>query len=265
MDCRNAKENIDLFIDGVLSSAQTEELYVHADVCLECKQELENAVRLKRALAALGRMEAPKGLAKSAMHKAKKPRKAIPFAYISAAAAAVIALVIFLASGTLPGANSGSADSSTENRMMAAPAEGAPEDEGYMMDAMPEAPAAEEPAAPAAPEEATAADGEMQFFLAEDQTSTVNEQGVPKISASNTEVVPTCFVYVPEALDADIRDALQSLIIEYGLEYVDDDVTNSILIIVTQDVEERLSELTADLDTEGIIQEGQAIQFLFNQ
>lgn len=257
MDCRNAKENIDLFIDGVLSSAQTEELYAHADVCLECKQELENAVRLKRALAALGRMEAPEGLAKSAMHKAKKPRKAIPFAYISAAAAAVIALVIFLASGTLPGANSGSADSSTENRMMAAPAEGAPEDEGYMMDAMPEA--------PAAPEEATAADGEMQFFLAEDQTSTVNEQGVPKISASNTDVVPTCFVYVPEALDADIRDALQSLIIEYGLEYVDDDVTNSILIIVTQDVEERLSELTADLDTEGIIQEGQAIQFLFNQ
>ena len=154
MDCQTAKEKIDLYIDGVLNSAETEELNAHAASCPSCQEELENALRLKKALAALGELEPPEGLAREAVRKARK-RRAVPFAYISVAAAAVIALAVMLTSGMLPNAGGDADNGVRENVMMAAPAEGAQQDESYAMDMAPaaaEAPAAEmAPAATEAP------------------------------------------------------------------------------------------------------------------
>ncbi len=274
MDCRNAKEKIELYIDGVLSSAQTEELYSHAEACPDCKKELDNAIRLKNALAALGGLQPPEGLAREACRKASR-RRSVPFAYISVAAAAVITLVVVLTSGVLQNADGGSTRNAEESIMMAAPAEGAPQDEMYSMDMAPAAEApAEEPAAteaPAAMEEPAAEEmaeaPEIQYAMTETEEASYVQDGQPnpKIAGGLGERTPSCIVYVPDELEADIREALEDMIIEYGIEYNGEIETGSMMFMVTEDIAERLTELTADLQIEGSIIEGQAIEFIFNQ
>ena len=267
MDCRTSKENIELYIDGVLSSAQTEELYAHADTCPECKKELENSLRLKKALAALGRLEAPEGLAKEAVRKARKRR--VPFAYISAAAAAMIALVVILTSGVLPNAGGGASNKGVqESIMMAAPEEdGGVQDEAYAMDMAPapaEAPAEEMmPAATEAPaaEEPAASDVMMEPEIFAAQT-----QEVPKIADDTDSEFPDYTVYVPDDLAVDIRAALENMIVEYGFEYrdVSDGMTDSISFVITEDIIDLVSELTADLPLDGVLTEGQIIEIVFS-
>ncbi len=268
MDCRTAKENIELYIDGVLSSAQTEELYAHADTCPECKKELENALRLKKALAALGRLEAPEGLAKEAVRKARK-RRTVPFAYISAAAAAVITLVVILTSGVLPNTGGGVANGEVqENIMMAAPADGAEQDESYAMDMAPAA--AEAPAeemAPAATEAPAPEEPATDYTVMESEGMIdAQTQGVPKVAGETGSETPDYIVYVPDDLAADIRAALENMIVEYGFDsnIVSDGMTDSISFVITEDIIDLVSELTADLPLEGGLTEGQLIEFVFN-
>ncbi len=100
MDCRIAQENIDLFVDGLLSEQDRQLLLDHAASCAACQKAIDDAVRLKKALASLPEMEPPKGLAMSAIKKAKNKKPL--FVYISAATAAVaavIALVVVLTPG----------------------------------------------------------------------------------------------------------------------------------------------------------------------
>ncbi len=100
MDCRIAQENIDLFVDGLLSEQDRQQLLEHAASCAACQKTVDDAVRLKNALASLPELDPPKGLAMSAIKKAKNKKPL--FVYISAAtaaAAAVIALVVVLTPG----------------------------------------------------------------------------------------------------------------------------------------------------------------------
>ena len=268
MDCQTSKENIELYIDGVLSSAQTEELYAHADTCSECKKELENSLRLKKALAALGRLEAPEGLAKEAIRKARKKSR-VPFAYISAAAAAMIALVVILTSGVLPNAGGGAANKGVqESILMAVPEDGGVQDEAYAMDMAPapaEAPAEEmAPAATEAPaaEKPAASD----VTIEPEEMFAVQTQEVPKVAGDTDFESPDYTVYVPDDLAADIRVALENMIIEYGFEYKDvsDGMTDSISFVITEDIIDLISELTADLPLDGVLTEGQIIEFVFS-
>ena len=268
MDCRTAKENIELYIDGVLSSAQTEELYAHADTCPECKKELENALRLKKALAALGRLEAPEGLAKGAVRKARK-RRAVPFAYISAAAAAVIALVVILTSGVLPNTGGGADNRGVqESIMMAAPADGAEQGESYAVDMAPAADEAPvEEMAPAATEAPAAEEPAAEYSVMEpEEMITAQTQEVPKMAGDVGSELPDYTVHVPDDLAVNIRAALENMIVEYGFDYntVSDGNTNSISFVITEDIIDLVSELTADLPLEGELTVGLAIEFVFN-
>ncbi len=272
MDCRTAKEKINQYIDGALSSAQTEELLSHAAACPDCRDELDNALRLKKALAALGDLEPPKGLAREALRKAKS-RRPVPFAYISVAAAAVIALIVVLTSGVLPNTNGGSSRSADENFMMAAPAEGAQQEEmnsAGMAPAPMEAPAADEyaaaeaPAATEAPAQAPEEEPEMQFsVMVTEDAGDAQAQAVPKHAADSERRIPACIVYVPDELEPDIREALDDMIIEYGFEYTYDEDTDSMIFVISEDIAERLLELTADLQMDGSLIEGETIEFMF--
>ncbi len=100
MDCRIAQQNIDLFVDGLLSEKDRQQLLDHAASCAPCQKAIDDAVRLKNALQSLPEIEPPKGLAMSAIKKAKMKKPL--FVYISAATAAVaavIALVVVLTPG----------------------------------------------------------------------------------------------------------------------------------------------------------------------
>ena len=91
------------------------------------------------------------------------------------------------------------------------------------------------------------------------------EQAVPKAADDTGTDFPVSVVYVPDELKADIRAALENMIVEYGFEYtsVSDDMTDSISFVVTEDIIDFLSELTADLPLEDGITEGQ-IEFVFS-
>lgn len=96
---------MDLFIDGMLSDPQMQELEQHVSSCAACKQALSDALRLKTALSLLGDRQPPAGLAQSAI---KKARRRPVYAYISAAtavAAAAIVLVAVLSTGGIGGDN----------------------------------------------------------------------------------------------------------------------------------------------------------------
>lgn len=101
MDCRTVQQNLDLFVDGFLSEIDRQQLLDHAANCAACKKAAFDAVRLKNALASLGEIEPPGGLAMSAIRQAKKKKPV--FAYISVGAAAVaaaVALVVVLGPGS---------------------------------------------------------------------------------------------------------------------------------------------------------------------
>lgn len=105
MECRIVQQNIDLFVDGMLSENDRQQLLDHAASCASCQKAIDDALSLKNALGSLGELEPPQGLAMSAIKKAKKlEKKRKPlFAYVSVATAAVaaaIGLVVVLTSGT---------------------------------------------------------------------------------------------------------------------------------------------------------------------
>lgn len=256
MDCRTAKVNIDLYIDGVLGSAQTQELNAHAANCLSCKKDIENAIRLKKALAALGELQPPEGLAREAARRARKNRT-FPFAYISVAAAAVIALAVMLTSGVLPNAGGGATRGAQENMLMTAPEDGVQADEFLAMEIAPQEEAAEAPAAEVPEQEMPAA---PEYFAMQ------SDEMKPKAAGEPGSVMPACIVYVPEDRMADIRAALERMSAEYGFEYAAayDELTESFSFVITKDIIKELSQLTEGLLLEGTILEGETIQFIFN-
>ena len=95
MNCQTVKGKIDLYIDGVLSSADTEPFLAHVESCQDCKRELEDMLRLHKALRSLGDVEPPSGLAEAAARKARK-RRGMPIAYISVGVAAALAFTLLL-------------------------------------------------------------------------------------------------------------------------------------------------------------------------
>jgi|GEM_PF-2798469 len=164
MDCRIVQQNIDLFVDDMLSENDRQQLLDHAASCTSCQKAIDDALRLKKALGSLDDMEPPQGLAMSAIKKAKKNKRKPLFAYVSgatAAVAAVIGLVVILTSGNNIGSPTRISDESVMFSMNAAEDDGAgaaemapaapEEDAGIMMDNVDEA--AEE----AAPEESAEA------------------------------------------------------------------------------------------------------------
>lgn len=141
MDCRSTQENIDLFVDGLLSEQDRQLLLDHAASCAACQKAVDDAVRLKNALASLPEIEPPKGLAMSAIKKAKSKKPLfVTISAATAAVAAVIALVVVLT----PGIGMNNATRMSEGQMDAlsskeesAAAEEAPSelDNGYMLEA----------------------------------------------------------------------------------------------------------------------------------
>ncbi len=99
MDCKTVKEKINIF--DSLSQQEKDEVLVHAQSCEDCRKELIDAARLRETLAELEEVEPPDGLAQSAINKARKSIKIPPFAYISVAVAAVVAVAFFATSSVL--------------------------------------------------------------------------------------------------------------------------------------------------------------------
>jgi hypothetical protein len=132
MDCSDAKEKIDLYVDDLLDDAEKQRLIWHASSCPECKKALDDAIKIKAALAGLKELEPPEGLAASAIKKAK--RHFIPaWAYAAAAAAAAVALLFAFSPSLLPRMN-GTADSE-QKIMYSAASEEMAEDNGVSMEA----------------------------------------------------------------------------------------------------------------------------------
>ena len=117
MDCKTAKEKINMF--DFLPQEEKDEVLAHAQSCKACRDELINSAKLREALAELGELEPPAGLAQSAIKKAKKTLKIPPFAYISVAVAAVVAVAFFATSGVL----SPRMNSADESAKMLSPAD----------------------------------------------------------------------------------------------------------------------------------------------
>lgn len=98
MDCKTARENINIF--DSLSQQEKDEVLEHVQNCDKCRQELIESTKLLDELSNLDELEAPEGLAQSAIKKAKKRRLPV-YSYVSVAVAAVIAVAIFATSTIL--------------------------------------------------------------------------------------------------------------------------------------------------------------------
>jgi hypothetical protein len=122
MDCKTAEEYINLYIDKMLGENEAKELFSHAASCRKCERELENALKLKDAMADMGELEPPAGLAAGAIKKAKK-RRYPAFIYVSSGIAAAVALVLIFSSGLFNNAGTQkSLDTDMERNVAAAPA-----------------------------------------------------------------------------------------------------------------------------------------------
>ena len=100
VDCQKAQQNIELFVDGMLTENQQKQLMSHVQACARCQKALADARLLKQALSALGELEPPVGLTQSAL---KKVRRRSFYPYLSAAAglaAAAVVLVAVLGTGS---------------------------------------------------------------------------------------------------------------------------------------------------------------------
>lgn len=149
MDCRAAQKLIDFYIDGMLGGAQAQRIERHVGACPGCKQALDDALRLKRALGALADREPPAGLAQAAIRKARRRPVAVYVSAATAVAAAAVALVAVFATG---GGEMGGASPGMQESIMYS-------DESFALQMAPEAPAMEAPeAAAGAPMAAEMAD-----------------------------------------------------------------------------------------------------------
>lgn len=101
INCNNATEYINMYIDNMLSDTERDQLMQHISSCAHCKKVLGDAIALKSALFGLGDVDPPAGLAATAIQKARK-RRVPPFAYISGAVAAVVIAVAVIATSVLP-------------------------------------------------------------------------------------------------------------------------------------------------------------------
>ena len=109
MDCKTARENINIF--DSLSQKEKDNVLEHVQRCEKCNRELVNSELLLEELLGLDELEAPEGLAQSAIKKAKK-RKLPIYSYVSVAAAAVIAIAVFSSSSFLKPKNNAVKDMS---------------------------------------------------------------------------------------------------------------------------------------------------------
>jgi hypothetical protein len=269
MDCQTAKEKIDLYIDGVLSPADIELLLAHVEDCPDCRRELDDMMRLHKALASLGGVEPPPGLAAAAARKARRHR-GMPIAYISVGAAAVMAFVLLLTSGILPQLGNTTQQLMPESYMMAAPADGA--DSGTRSEEA-AAGAAEEPAAvpKQAPDNGTLQD-ELMFSAAADASpaeSAAPEAGeLPQEEQMfvMTAPAPACIVYVvADDRQTDIRAQLETIITKFDIEptFVSNDALDTISFVLPEAALEEVTALAEDFAPEGEITVDALIEFRF--
>jgi hypothetical protein len=257
MDCRAIKENIDLYVDGYLPPAQLRDFEAHAVACDACRKDIDNTLRLKSALAALGELEAPEGLARSAVRKARM-RRIPPYAYMTAAAAAVVALAVVLTSGILP--NQSFDGSKQSEKVMTAESflAGAGEESA----AMDMAPAAIEEPAEAAPAEEPFV--EMEEAPQDEQMAAVTRMEEDMVLMSAPEQL--CVVNVPNDHRADVHAILETIVVDYQIEFVSESIEGLEVIsfVLPEDALEAIIALTADLPLDGEPTAGQVIEFVFN-
>ena len=270
MDCQAVRGKIDLYIDGVLSPADSEPFLVHMESCQDCRKELEDIMRLHRALRSLGDVEPPCGLAAAAARKARR-RRGMPFAYISVGVAAALAFALVLTNVVFPRYTryNRSADlAAPESFMMAAPAEeyslsGA---EGEAPAAAEEAPAAGKGAdmmatrngvftSDAAEYTAEAAEPELGELLPKDQAYIMTAPAPSRIVT----------VAADDDRQTDIRSALEYIISEHGVEafFFSDDAMDAISFVIPEAALGDIVELTADFMPEGEITADEVIEFRF--
>ena len=269
MDCQAAREKIDLYIDGVLSPADMELLLAHVEFCPDCRRELDDMLRLHKALASLGEVDPPAGLAAAAVRKARR-RRGMPIAYISVGMAAVMAFILVLTSGILPQLGNTTEQLMPESYMMAAPAEGA--DNGTRSEEA-AAGAAEAPAA--VPKQAPASEppqDDLMFSAAADTApveSAAPETGeLPQEDQmfAMTAPAPACIVYVAaDDRQTDIRAGLESIIAEHDIEptFLSNDALDTISFVLPEAALEEITALVGGLAPEGVITVDALIEFRF--
>jgi len=270
MDCQAVRGKIDLYIDGVLNPADAEPFLGHVESCQHCKKQLEDMMRLHRALRSLGDVEPPLGLAAAAARKARR-RRSIPFAYISVGVAAALAFALVLTSVISPRANKSTDPAVPERYMMAAPSE-----EYIAFDAAGEAPAATEavpaPAARAEPDMVATQNDGMPSDAAGYPAEAAEPESGELLQQKNpahimTAPAPSYIVAIPavDERQANIRAALQFIIDEHGIEafFFSDDAMDSISFVIPEAAVESISALAEDFIPDGEIASGEMIEFRF--
>ena len=260
MDCRTTKENMELYIDGFLDAEKQQLFEMHISGCKECQRELEALAVLKRALADMGGLEPPIGLAKSAIKKARK-RRLPSYAYISVAAAAVLAFIVILSTGIMINQN---ADMAASKEKMAASGslaqdeDGAIEAETFAMDM---APAAE--AAPA--EDMADAPSEAVMAAAPEEAAVARSDEALQSDVMLAESVVEPYVVTVIAGNDGIRKGLDQLIEKYkiAVSVISENETTRVSFIVPEPALADFQELTLDLQYTGeLIANGYA-EFIF--
>jgi len=271
MDCQAVRGKIDLYVDGVLSPADFEPFLGHVESCQRCRKELEDMMRLHRALRSLGDVEPPFGLAAAAARKARR-RRGMPFAYISVGVAAALAFALVLTSVISPRANRSTEQAAPESYMMAAPAE----EYQSFSDAAGEAPAATEavpaPAARTGPDIVASQNDGMFPDAAEYPAEAAEPESGELLHQKNqayimTAPAPSYIITIPadDERQANIWAVLESIIAEHGVEvfFSSNDAMDAISFAVPEAALESISALAADFMRDAEITAGEMIEFRF--
>jgi len=273
MDCQAVRRKIDLYIDGVLSPADSEPFLAHVESCQDCRKELQEMMRLQRALRSLGDLEPPFGLAAAAARKARR-RRGMPFAYISVGVAAALAFALVLTNVILPRYaryNRSADQAAPESYMMAAPAE----ERHSFSDAAGEVSAAtEEAPAPVAgngPEMMATQDGAFTSYAAEYPAEAEEPESDELLQKDQAHIMtapePSHIVTVAADDDRqkDIRARLEFIIAEHDIEafFFSDCTADVISFAVPEAALEDIAALKAELMPEEEIAIGEVIEFRF--
>ncbi len=224
MDCNIAKEKINIF--DALDQDEKERVLAHAQTCESCRNELIYTVKLRDALAGLEELVPPLGLASSAIARAKKIKRTMPIAYLSFAAAAVIA-VAFIASSGLLGIGK---DNTANEAMEMAVNEDAMRGSDEL--AMKEAPMAEAAEMEAMADEAMAPD-DVVLEAQPEATQALTMEAPQKESEDAMGQVDVSFIYV-SADKTDFAKGLDAFFKEYDIyvEYTEFDGNTSMNFFV---------------------------------
>lgn len=100
MKCENFDEYVNLYLDGLISEKQTEELNKHIKICEKCREEFTIIKNAKKAIDCEEEKELPAGFHKELMTKISKIKKSdkkiVKFPVFKAAAvAAAFAITVF--------------------------------------------------------------------------------------------------------------------------------------------------------------------------